>query len=241
MKLLFVSIMMSLFSTLFALSVVGEIESLNGNVKVKSEGSIKKSKLSSGQSINAGDLIISSRDSSVKIKLVDGSSLVLAELSTVHFTSIYEAEQVEGKVLYSITSRDAKNSLKIKTPFAVIGIKGTTFIINATEESSVTLKEGLIGVTSLNAEFELYRKKIDDEFSAFKAQSAAAMQQEKDEFEKFKNDNYTKYEKPIITKEFDLHALHRISFDGTKVKEDAFEEADKKAFDYFAKLLESMK
>ncbi len=240
MRLLFISALLSLFTVLNAQNIVGKIKSFNGTIKVKSEGSIKKKKVTSNIDIKAGDLVTTSSNSSIEIKLIDGSLIVLAQRSTIHFTSVYEAQQIEGKVLYSITSRDAKNSLKIETPFAVIGIKGTKFIINATENESVTLKEGLIGVTSLNAEFELYRKKLDDEFSAFKAQSEAAIQHEKDEFEKYKKDSYTKYEKPIITKEFDLHALHRISFDGSKVKEDSFGESDKKAFDYFDKLIEKM-
>jgi hypothetical protein len=241
MRLLFISALLSLLTILNAQNIVGKIQSFNGTIKVKSEGSIKKKKVTSNIEIQAGDLVTTSSNSSIEIKLIDGSLIVLAQRSTIHFTSVYEAQQIEGKVLYSITSRDAKNSLKIKTPFAVIGIKGTKFIIDATEEKSVTLKEGLIGVTSLNAEFELYRKKLDDEFSAFKAQSTAAIQHEKDEFEKYKKDAYTKYEKPIITKEFDLHALHRISFDGKKVKEDAFADSDKKAFEYFEQLIEKMK
>jgi len=241
MKLLLLSIMIGLLSILNAQDIVGKIQSFNGNVKIKSEGSIKKSKITSPIDIKAGDLIISARNSSVAIKLLDGSSIVLAELSTIHFTSMYQAQQVEGKILYSITSRDAKNSLKIKTPFAVIGIKGTKFIVDASEDLSVTLKEGLIGVTSLNADFKLYRKKLDDEFNAFKAESAGAIQKEKDAFEKYKNDGYTQYEKPIITKEFDLHALHRISFDGNRVKEDTFTKKDTKSFDFFDKLLEKMK
>jgi len=241
MKLLLLSILLGLFSILNAQNIIGKIESFKGTIKVKSEGSIKKNKITSNIEIKSGDLITTSNNSSIEIKLIDGSVIVLAQRSTIHFTSVYEAQQIEGKVLYSITSRDAKNSLKIKTPFAVIGIKGTKFIVNASDESSVTLKEGLIGVQSLNAEFELYRKKLDDEFSAFKAESDKAIQHEKDEFEKYKKDNYTKYEKPIITKEFDLHALHRISFNGTKVKEDSFGDNDKKAFDFFDKLIESMK
>ena len=241
MKLLLLSIIMSLFSILNAQNIVGKIESFNGNVKIKSEGSIKKKKVTSSLDIYAGDLIISSRDSSVAIKLVDGSDIVLAELSAVHFTSLHQAQQIEGKILYSITSRDAKNSLKIKTPFAVIGIKGTKFIVDATEDSSVMLKEGLIGVSSLNEDFKLYRKKLDDEFNAFKAQSQGAIQKEKDAFEEYKNSSYTKYQEPITTKEFDLQALHRISFNGNQVKEDTFKKSDLKAFDFFDKLIEKMK
>lgn len=241
MKLIILSLLMSLFSSLFANGIVGKIELFKGNVKVKSEGSIKKKKVTAGLEIKAGDLIISSMNSSVKIKLSDDSLLILDELSTIHFSSLYAAEQIDGKILYSITSRDAKNSLKVKTPFAVIGIKGTKFIINATDDSSVILKEGLIGVTSLNKEFKLYKKKLEDEFNAYKAEQEKAMQEEKDEFEQYKNSEYKAYDKPIVTKEFDLKAGNHISFNGSNVKEDAFNQDDNSAFDHFDSLVEKMK
>jgi len=241
MKLLLISILLSLFSSLFANTIVGKVELLSGNIKVKSEGSIKKKKVVSGLDIKAGDLIVSSVNSSAKIKLTDGSVLVLDELSTVHFNSLYSAEQIDGKIFYSITSRDAKNSLKVKTPFATIGIRGTTFIINATDNASLMLKEGLIGVTSINKEFKLYRKKLEDEFNTFKAEQDKAMQKVKDEFEQYKNNEYKGYEKPVVTKEFDLKAGNRISFNGSKVKEDAFNQDDNLAFDYFNSLVDKMK
>ena len=241
MKSIVLSIFIGLFTSIFGSSIVGEVEFFKGNVKIKNEDSIKKSRVTTGLVINSGDLIISSKASSVKIKLKDGSSLVLDELSTLHFSSLYSAEQLKGKILYSITSRDAKHSLKIKTPFAVIGIKGTTFIVNATENASISLKEGLIAITSLKTEFKLYRKKLDDEFTAFKAAQDGAIQKEKDAFKKFKNSEYRQYDKPVITKEFDLKAGNKISFNGQKVKEDAFNENDNSAFDYFEKLINTMK
>ena len=48
-----------------------------------------------------------------------------------------------------------EGNVKIKTPFTIIGIKGTTFIVNATKDSSVTLKEGL------------YRQKVKAEFESY--------------------------------------------------------------------------
>ena len=225
-----------------ATNFIGTVENVKGSVKIKHPNSISKSRVQSGISIQAGDLLTSSKNASIEIKLNDNSILLLDELSTLHFSSLYEATQDKGKVLYKITSRDAKNSLKIKTPFAIIGIKGTTFIVNATQTQSVMLKEGLIGVVSINEEFELYRKRIDDEFNSFKAEGDVAMQQQLNDFEKFKKmQEGALYEAPTITKEFDLKAGNTVSFDGRKVKEQAFTQAVENEFSHFESLRQNMR
>lgn len=242
MKLLF-SLLLFIFSTqLFATSFIGTIKSVKGSVKVKHDNSISKNRVKSGMSVQAGDLLTSSKNASVEIKLTDNSLVLLDELSTLHFSSLYAATQSSGKVLYKITSRDAKNSLKIETPFAVIGIKGTTFIVNTTQTQSVLLKKGLIGITSINEKFELYKKRLDNEFNSFKAKGDVAMQQQLNDFEKFKKmQENALYEAPISTKEFDLSAGNSVSFDGKKVKEQAFASEEKKEFSHFDSLLKDMR
>lgn len=233
MKLVIFSIFIGMFSYIYASTAIGKIELFKGTVKIKSDSSIKKRKVTLGQEVNAGDMILSSKNSSVKLKLEDGSVLVLDERSTIHFSSLRDAEQIEGKVLYEITSRDAINSLKVKTPFAIIGIKGTTFIINATENASVSLQEGLIGISAINAEFELYRKKVQKEFDDYVSAEDLA-------FEKFKN-MQDKYAVAEPTKEFDLEAGNKVSFNGLVVNEDALDQEDDSDFEYFKKLVEDMK
>lgn len=221
------------FAILANASVVGSVSSLQGSVKVKSEGSFKKVKASVGFELHSGDLVTTSRRGSVIIKLVDGSDVILDKSSIVHFDSNNLLEQKDGKVFYKITSRDAKNSLKIKTSFAIIGIKGTTFVINATENASVSLKEGLIGVQSVKAEFELYRKKVQEEFNKYLSEQQSA-------FERFKSEQ-AGYATVEHTKKFDLKAGNRISFNGSKVKEDSLDEKDNFEFEHFQQLIDSMK
>ena len=222
---------LSLFSIIHA-ETVGSIELIKGNVKVKSEDSIKKKKVFAGLEIESGDLVSSSKDSTAKIKLNDGSILILDEESTVLFASATEAEQTQGKILYKITSRDASNALKITTPFAIIGVKGTTFIVNATENASVSLKEGVIGIESINEQFNLYKQRVEQEFDDY-------IQKQDEEFQKFK-DAQNKYEDPQLTNSFDLESGHRISFSGKRVNQDKFTDNDDAEFENFNKLEEDM-
>lgn len=229
MRLLLLSIFVSFLTLANANAIIGSVEKLDGSVKVKSEGSIKKSTLKAGLDVQAGDLITSAKGAFAVIKLRDGSSVVLDASSTVHFASANSIEQQEGKIYYKISSRDAQNSLKIKTPFAIIGIKGTTFVVNATENASVTLKEGLIGIKSIKEEFELYRKKVQEEFNNY-------VSKQQSEFEKYKNEQ-NKYAVAESTKEFDLEAGNRLSFNGQKVNEDAWSKEDDAEFERFEKLI----
>ena len=91
-------------TSVYASASIGSVERVDGNVKVKSEGSFKKSKLKVGSELKKGDLITTSKKAVAVIKLLDGSTLVLDASSTLHFASANLAEQKEGKIFYKITS-----------------------------------------------------------------------------------------------------------------------------------------
>ena len=224
MKSIFISLILVFTTLLSASTLVGNVEKVEGSVKVKNEGSLKKSKIKVGQAVNEGDLITTSRKGKTVIKLVDGSSIILDISSSVHFAANNEINQKGGKIFYNITSRDAKNSLKVKTPFAIIGIKGTTFVVNANEgKQSVALKEGKIGVASITEEFNLYRKEVLAQYNAYVNEQMAG-------FDKFRG---IEKPKPEVTKEFDLEAGNVISFDGNTVKESAWSDSDDSEFGDF--------
>jgi len=212
--------------------IIGNVEKVKGRVKVKSEVSIKKVRIKSGFNISKGDMIITSKGGFAKIKLKDSSEIVLDENSVISFSSIHDAKQECGKIYYKITSRDAKNSLKIKTSFAIIGIKGTTFIIDATKNPSFYLKEGIVGIQSIKEEFELYRKEVQQEFENFMAQQYKAYEE------------YKQVQRPGFaekTKSFDLHGGKTISFDGNKAIENGWSKKDDEEFEYFEDIVNSMK
>lgn len=210
-------------------AVIGQVQKVDGSVKVKSNGSFKKSRIKSGYEIKSGDLITTSKKANAVLKLVDGSILVIDASSTIHFKDEKNAEQTKGKIFYKITSRNAKNSLKVKTPFAIIGIKGTTFIVSADENaSSVKLQEGLIGIQSLKEDFKLYRKEQEKKFNDFKSEQNKG-------FEEFKQKQ--KDEAAQITKEFDLHAGNTVSFSDETVNEKAWSQDDEDEFQRFKELM----
>jgi len=229
LKLLLLPLLIAFFTTINA-SVVGYVKDVSGDVKIKRENSLKKSSVEAGLEIKKGDLITTSNNSTAVLNLLDGSVLALDGSSSLHFGSGSNLNQKDGRIYYKITSRDSINSLKVKTPFAIIGIKGTIFLVNATEDASVKLKEGLIGIRSIQEEFELYRKAIQEEFNDFVAK-------EESSFEKFKQEQNRGAAE--LTEEFDLEAGNSVSFFKNIVSEKSFTQDDDAEFSYFEKLINS--
>lgn len=223
----------SLLSTTVYAQKIGVLTKSNGKVKVLKKDSIKKEKVKAGYEINTGDLLITYTKASAVIKLLDGSDVVLDKSSQIQFMAENEIHQNGGSIYYNIVKRGKKNSLKVQTEFAIIGIKGTTFIVNDDNQTKgVSLKEGLIGVASLKEEFELHRKKVLEEYERYK------MEQEMG-FEAFKK----AMQEDIVTnvKEFDLAAGKTISFgENDRVDEAEFKEAQEKQFDRFKDLMQSI-
>jgi hypothetical protein len=233
-------IMFMFLSTLFSLTlfaevsgnIVGEVDGINGIAKASRDGSVKKINVTKGMKLLKGDLVTTTSNASTLLKLVDGSKVVLDKSSSIYFESINKAEQKSGSVYYKITSRTAGNSLDVKTPFAIIGIKGTTFIVNSDQnDSSIALKEGKIGISSMKEEFALYRKKMLEEFNNYKNQQQSA-------YETYLRE--LAGDKPELVKCFDLNAGNRVSFSNKKVVESSFDEDTNSSFSHFDDLIKSM-
>jgi len=226
MKFILTTLIVSLFSIVLA-NTLGVVQKVEGIVKVKPKDSIKKKKVKIGYEIQEGDIISTFRNSNAVLKLKDESVVVLGEKSTISFLAQNNVKQSEGKVYYKITSRDADNKLKIKTNFAIIGIKGTTFVIGSdTNSSYVALKEGLIGIESMKEQFILYKKQVMQQYKNY-------VNKQMTEFEKYKQDQIK--EVGEMTKEFDLHAGKVVSFEGNKATMDKLD--SQKEFEEFEKLL----
>lgn len=209
---------------------LGEVVAVKGTVKLKTEKSIKKVKIDAGYTLQSGDMIISSKDSYAKLKMKDDSLIVLDKNSIIRFLSSSELKQERGKIYYKITHKEVKNPLHVRTNFAIIGIKGTVFIVKAEEKKEVLLQKGVVEISSIKEEFALYKKRVNDEFKKFKET------QNKD----FENYKQSLYEKVKMTKSFDLYNMNKVEFDGNKVRENSFEESDKNEFEYFKTLIDEI-
>ncbi len=203
-----------------SLAVIIKVE---GKAKILSASSIKKRTVLADTLLFQGDKLITYADSTIIIKLADGSKLVLNEDSALTFVDEKSLIQGSGEVYYKIQRRAHLSGLTVKTPFSIIGIKGTEFIVEAKGKAGVVaLNEGLIGIESLQAAFELHKQKIMSEYEAFKNRQMQG-------FEAYK----AQADKEVVNyvKAFDLHASKLLRFtDASGCREDCESRVDESDF-----------
>ena len=211
---------------------VATVINLKGTLKRLKEGSIKKVRLKAGDGIDKGDMVMTYGSASALLQLLDGSTLLMDEDSMVHFHSSVSVEQTEGAVYYEVLKRSSHSALKVKTPFAIIGIKGTTFIVNAGENPNVALNEGRIGIESLKEAFELHRKKVLREFEDFKARQESGF----DAYKKAQDKHIVEH-----VKAFELEAGNSVYFENNRVDELPISETTQAQFEHFRALMRSLR
>ena len=225
----------SLVSEMSALALekkkVAVLEHFDGVVKVLPQGSIRRSKATQNLVLYNGDMVLSYRNAHAIIVLNDGSKVVLDESASIRFSQ-NEVTQKEGAAYYEIHHRNAKNALKVKTEFAIIGIKGTTFIVNAnTDEASVALKEGLIEVKSPMEQYKLYRDKVLSEFEAYQ-------NKQKEGFEAYKKSQNEKVLSYVNA--FELEPEKVVRFKGSTADESRFDANVSAEFERFKRIQTSL-
>ncbi len=214
-------------------SALVTVTKVEGKVKILPASSIKKHTAAVDELLFRGDKLITYADSKVVVSTVDNSKLVLNENSEITFIDMQILEQGRGEVYYNIQKRGQSKGLKIETPFSIIGIKGTEFIVDINEtDGEIALNEGLIGVESLQAEFELHKQKVMTEYEAFK-------NKQMEEFEAYK----AQAQDEIVTyvRSFDLQASKILRFgDASSCEQDCESRVNESDFtDNTAKRFES--
>ncbi len=124
---------------------VGVVVSLKGHASASSQDGTRE--LSNGSDVFEGDKITTSEDSQLEIKFADNTSLSQAENSEVNIDAyVYDADHGENSnlllqmtkgVFRTITGEIAKqnpDNFNLKSPMALIGIRGTTVVGEVSED-----------------------------------------------------------------------------------------------------------
>jgi ferric-dicitrate binding protein FerR (iron transport regulator) len=177
MKLWFITIFLMVFTAVSNAQDVATIVEYQGKVTIHQVGSPRGEKVSEAPvSVDYTQKVRTYSNSKARIKLKDGSKILVAEKATVDFRDERNIEVKSGRVFFSINKREAAKSLNVITKTAVIGVKGTRFMVEATEDSAtVHLEEGVIEVETVEqfkdkmmSEFEAYKRQLNKEFKEYK-------------------------------------------------------------------------
>ena len=161
--------------------VVGSIRELAGKAMLHKQGEVRGTKASAGDMLKAQDILRTKRNSQAVIQLIDGSTIVLQEQSSIHLKGLQSLSLEEGTVLFDIRKRGASKGLKVATKTAVIGVKGTQFLVKDVDDKvDIYLNEGRVEVEPVEGSFKHYKAVSTASFDDYSQQMMAEFQQEKD-------------------------------------------------------------
>lgn len=127
---------------------VGSVVSWMGDVLIYAEGSSKSKTILSMEPVFKGDTIVTAKRSKAKLLMKDDSIISIAPLTRLVVKDYEFSEKKRKRVSYlkilSGTARGVinkffskKNSIfQIETPTAVVGVKGTDFIVKSTRDGT---------------------------------------------------------------------------------------------------------
>jgi len=172
----FICLLLFSFS-LSAAPQLGTVTDTEGKVTIHNEHSPRGKRVrSTPEPVHQNQFVRTYANSKARIKLADDSKILVTESATLEFSDEQNLFVKDGRVLFSINKRDAIKSLNILTKTAVIGVKGTVFLVEANgDEAMLHLREGEVEVKSLaegfedfKAEYEKFKRDYLKEFSEFK-------------------------------------------------------------------------
>jgi hypothetical protein len=198
-----------------AAAQIGRITKVSGSVQLIRADSIRREKAEVGTAVLEKYVILTGEQSSATLQLIDDSTVVIDQNSRLEAREANSFFQKSGIAYFDIKSRKTGASLKVGTEFAIIGVKGTQFIVNAAtpEQGGVALRTGRLEIEAPSGEFAIHRRKITSEFEEFLQQQQGGF----DDYKKQLQEDFIEYKKS-----FALEPLKTISVQGSKVVERAF-------------------
>ena len=209
-----------------------DISKFEGRVKIVKEGAVRGANVTENNTpVTVGNEVQTKRRSKAYLSLVDGSKVALDERSSIVFKGIKDVSPKSGKVLFEIEKQEGVKGVSVGLKTAVIGVKGTRFMVEVedTPEGSqdepvvnVFLKEGRLQVDSTDGDFKKYNEVVMDEFEAYKKK----MTGEFDEYKKQLEEEFAEF-----VSGFEMKAGDSVSISGNEVRKAELTPEKEKLFD----------
>lgn len=234
---MFNSFMRSIYCAALAAILPMHVWAADGDLRViKTEGQVEvldakgqvRERARAGTVLGAGETIRTAENSKAAVRSKVGDTFILDAAAAARVRSEKNAlQQLIGKVMYLFTpGLHVERTVQVQT--AVIGIRGTTFVVNAEQDkAAVGLREGVLEVTSTQEGFNVYQRKEMDEFEAFKQRDREKVKEMKKEYEKYRAQ--VKEEFVAFKKSLQLNANQSLSIAGDKAVISSLDEDSIKA------------
>ena len=209
----------------------GRILKVNGDVHIINEKGEMRKLEESRFLVRELDTVVTSENGTAVIRFNDGSMSVMSEKSSLRVEKTNWLSHIGGRIYFTFRKVFGEPK-RVRTPFATIGVRGTTFVIFDDEAGQgVSLQEGVVEVESPAEAFEIHRTREMDEFERFRMEAKRERQQMLDEFEDYKKKTIDEF--VVYRKQFTLDPGHTIRFDGNRVDESLFDDDDRQQFEDF--------
>ncbi|MFW2373029.1 MAG: FecR family protein [Gammaproteobacteria bacterium] len=222
------------FSSVNAEEFRGRIVKIQGEVYVINHKGEQRNPEKNKFLLSSRDTVVTRKNSRAVVQLGDGALSVLNEKSSLRLEESGWISQLGGKVYYIFRKVfGTQSSRQVRTNFATIGVRGTTFIVYDNEDGKgVALEDGKLNIESPGEDYAIHKKLQADEFDAFKQQ----MQDKADALDKEFKDYQQNLQKEFVEykKQFDLEANQLVSFDGNRVDQTELSDQLKADFSDFA-------
>ena len=209
----------------------GKVIKADGGVHIIDAGGNRHTVEESKFLVREMDTIVTAEGGNAIVRFNDGALSVLGEKSSLQVEKTSWLSHLGGKIYFTYR-KVFGGTRQLKTRFATIGIRGTTFIIYDDDSGQgVALQEGLLDIESPGPAFEIHRQQELDEFETFKQQALQQQQDMRQEYDDYKQQVQREFIE--YNENFTLRPNHVIRFDGVRVDETVIDENVKAEFDNF--------
>ena len=144
-----------------------------------------------GKEISTGSEIITEGNQKLAMKTTAGDIIVVDANSRLVIKKPSLLNQLFGKIYFLFASR-LDNKVEVQTATAVIGIRGTNFLLTTSNNGGtdlISLENGKLNIDSPDDTlFKIYKEKEINEFDQFKEETQAGLKKIDTEFESFKEE-----------------------------------------------------
>jgi len=233
MRLCLLFIVLIFSGSILADNIRGRIVKIQGHVYILNDKNEKRLPGSSKFLLRDNETVITEGNSRAVIQFSDDVLSVLNEKSRLRIEKSGWISQLSGKVYYIFKKVFKKQPKKVFTKFATIGIRGTTFVVNADiNKNMIALQEGGLTIESPAGDYAIKRQTDSSGFSDFKDEQKKqfdAMHQQYLEYKKQLSKEFIEYKKS-----FDLEENYQLSFDGLEVEQKSISPDIEKEFADFS-------
>lgn len=207
------------------ISFIAEVSKVSGMAYLHKPSGLRALPVKTGMQLFPEDTVSTTASGKVVLRLFDGSTVVLDGLTRMRFRSPNEFYHERGVAYFDILSKEnaQRGRLNIRTDFAIAGVKGTEFIINAHPYSpGISLNEGELQIDNPNEEpYELVRRRAPSGFEDYKNRQMSAFQQWKSQLV----EEFIGYKKS-----FTMESGKQVLFNGQKAVEESFSDKTRQSF-----------